>query len=55
MNSQEGEMVAFCGLKCNECPAYIATQAKNEVLLERMLREWRTAFNVPDISMEDIL
>jgi hypothetical protein len=55
MSSHDDEMIAFCGLKCSDCPAYIATAVDNSELLEQVVCEWRTAFNSPDISIEDIL
>ena len=38
-------MVAYCGLVCTECPAYIATQANDQAALERVAAQWRESFN----------
>jgi len=35
----EERMVAYCGLICTECDAFIATQAENMEALERMAKE----------------
>jgi hypothetical protein len=48
-------MIAFCGVTCTDCPAYVATQADDRDALERVLVRWREEFNAPDISVEDII
>ena len=47
-------LVAFCGLFCNECPAYIATQADDQEAKDRLLAEWRVAFNTPDMPLDAV-
>jgi hypothetical protein len=32
------EMISFCGLLCNECPAYIATQTNDDRLREKVAK-----------------
>ena len=48
-------MVAFCGLVCTNCPAYIATQADDRAALERVAAQWREEFNTPDIIVESVI
>ena len=48
-------MVAFCGVTCTDCPAYLATQADDRDALEQVLVHWREDFNVPHITVEDII
>ncbi|MBN1661016.1 MAG: DUF3795 domain-containing protein [Anaerolineae bacterium] len=48
-------MIAYCGLSCGECPAYVATQAGDMDALEKVLVRWSTEFNAPHISMQDML
>jgi hypothetical protein len=48
-------MIAYCGLTCTECPAYIATQADDRAGLERVAAQWRAEFNAPDITIESIM
>lgn len=48
-------LIAYCGLVCNECPAYVATQANDPAELERVAAMWREEFNAPDITAESIL
>ncbi len=34
-------IIAYCGLVCSDCPAYIATQAGDDDALERVAAQWR--------------
>ena len=45
-------MIAYCGLNCIECPAYIAYQTNDEALRKKTAKKWST----PDfpVSAEDI-
>ncbi len=47
-------MVAFCGLICTDCPAYLATQADDDTARERVAAQWREEFNAPGITAESI-
>lgn len=46
-------MIAFCGLTCTECPAYIATQKDDDNEREKVAKMWSQEFN-SDIRLEDI-
>ena len=46
-------MIAYCGINCSECPAYIATQKNNDEARKKVAEEWQKAFN-PNIKPEDI-
>jgi hypothetical protein len=48
------KMIAYCGLVCTECPAYVATQANDQAALERVAAQWRESFNAPDITAQSI-
>lgn len=48
-------IIAYCGLPCGECPAYLATQAGDLEALEKVLVRWCTEFNAPHISLDDML
>ena len=39
------KMIAYCGLVCTECPAYIATQANDREGLEMLASEWSEQYN----------
>ncbi len=43
-------MIAFCGLNCATCEAYLATQAHDEAAKERIAAQWRRQFSAPDIT-----
>jgi len=49
------QMIAYCGLTCTDCPAYVATQANDREALENVAAEWREMFNAPEITAESIL
>ncbi|MBS4015435.1 MAG: DUF3795 domain-containing protein [Candidatus Latescibacteria bacterium] len=46
-------IIAYCGINCNECPAYIATQNNDDVARAKVAEEWQKIFN-PNIKPEDI-
>lgn len=43
-------MIAFCGLDCSKCEAYLATQANDEAEKERIAAQWRQQFSAPSIT-----
>jgi hypothetical protein len=49
------KIVAYCGLVCTDCPAYVATQADDRAALEQVAAQWRQEFNAPDITAASIL
>jgi len=49
------KMIAYCGLVCTDCPAYIATQANDSDALEGVAAQWREAYNAPDITVESVV
>ncbi len=50
----EDKIIAYCGLICTECPAYIATQADDDAARERVAAQWRAEFDAPNIIAEAI-
>lgn len=46
-------MIAFCGLECTVCPAYLATQTSDLALAERTAKEWSEQFHV-DVKVENV-
>jgi hypothetical protein len=48
-------IVAYCGLVCTDCPAFIATQADDRDALEKIAAQWREEFNAPDLTTESIV
>ena len=49
------KLIAYCGLDCAKCPAYVATQSGDPAELERVAAEWREAFNMPDLTVESLI
>jgi hypothetical protein len=49
------KIIAYCGLNCSECPAYLATQTGNRAELEQVAAQWREAFNMPDLTAESVV
>ena len=47
-------IIAYCGLVCTDCAAYVATQANDRQALERVAVEWRETFNAADITADSI-
>lgn len=48
-------MIAFCGVICTECQAYIATRADDRDALDQVAAGWREYFDAPELTVEDIL
>ncbi|MBO8167079.1 MAG: DUF3795 domain-containing protein [Kosmotoga sp.] len=46
-------MIAYCGIKCTECPAYIATINNDDAKRKEVAKEWSEMFNTK-IKPEDI-
>lgn len=46
--------IAFCGLDCSACPAYIATQADDQEGLRRTAESWSQGLGIP-IKPEDCI
>jgi hypothetical protein len=39
------KMIAYCGLVCTECPAFIATQKDDQEALKQVADQWSKDFN----------
>lgn len=50
-----GTIIAYCGLVCSDCPAYIATQANDQAALEAVAAQWRAEYNAPGITVASVL
>ena len=47
------QMMAYCGLLCSECPAFIATQKNDDAERRKVAETWSKEFKV-DLKPEDI-
>lgn len=47
------KMIAYCGLICTECPAFIATQKDDDEGRKKVAKLWSKEFN-SDIKPEDV-
>ncbi len=41
------EIIAYCGLSCSACPAYIATQNNDPEGLRQIAEKWSSELNLP--------
>jgi hypothetical protein len=49
------KIIAYCGLTCTDCSAYIATQADDRAALEQVAAQWRKEYNAPGITVESVI
>lgn len=49
----ETKMIAYCGLVCTGCPAYLATRADDRAAAEKVAAEWSTMFGA-DVKVEHV-
>jgi hypothetical protein len=47
-------IVAYCGLLCDQCEAYQATQAGDEAGLERVAAHWRVEYGNPTFNQDNV-
>ncbi len=45
-------IIAYCGLVCSDCDAYVATQANDVEALERLAQRAREEFGMEDATAE---
>ena len=48
------KIIAYCGLVCTGCPAYIATQASDQEALQKVAEQWSKQFNAT-LTAKDVL
>jgi hypothetical protein len=47
-------LIAFCGLDCSGCDAYLATQAQDVAAQARVLEHWRIEYGNPGMTLADV-
>ena len=48
-------IIAYCGLLCNDCEAYQATQVKDSHALEQVAAKWRVEYQTSRITADNIV
>jgi len=53
------KLIAYCGLDCGQCPAYVATKNNDENLRKKTAQEWTERYrnddrNRPPVEPKDI-
>ena len=48
------KMIAYCGIVCSDCKAFIGTQANDQAALMRVRDNWRQEYNAPNTTIEDV-
>ena len=48
-------MIAFCGLICTDCPAYLATQADDDSARKKVAEQWREAYQSPVLQLNRLI
>jgi len=48
------KLIAYCGLDCCQCPAYIATRKGDQAGLAKTAAKWSQQFNM-EIKPEDVI
>ncbi|MBM4402297.1 MAG: DUF3795 domain-containing protein [Candidatus Cloacimonetes bacterium] len=48
------KLIAYCGIDCSKCPAYIATQKDDQEGLVKTAADWSARFNV-DVKPSDVI
>ena len=49
------KLLAYCGLDCGECEAYVATRADDRAGLEATAKKWASQYGGKEISPEMIV
>ena len=47
-------IIAYCGIGCSECSAYIATQSGDRSALERVAAQWQEEYNLERVTIKDV-
>ena len=49
------KIIAYCGLTCSDCAAYIATQTGDRAAMEQVAAQWREEYNAPNITVDSVI
>ena len=48
------KMVAYCGITCSGCEAYVATQANDRAALESVAKHWEKEYAAQGLTVEAV-
>jgi hypothetical protein len=48
-------ILAFCGLNCAECEAYVATQAHDAAAIQAVVEKWKVENNLTRLTAESVM
>ena len=48
------KIIAYCGIVCSDCSAYMATQSGDRSGLERVAAQWQKEYNLAEVTIEDV-
>jgi hypothetical protein len=51
---QQNQIIAYCGIVCSECSAYLATQKDDPSALEQVVAQWKAEYNWDNITIQDV-
>jgi hypothetical protein len=54
MAARDSKLVAYCGLDCAQCSAYIATQADSSEAKQAVIRQWGEQHGAVGLSEKDV-
>jgi Protein of unknown function (DUF3795) len=52
--NQTDKIVAYCGIVCSDCPAYLATQSGEVAALERVAAQWQEEYHLDKVTVRDV-
>ncbi len=48
------KIIAFCGLDCATCDAYIMTKANDAAGMQAILEKWRVEYHSPEMTIDAV-
>jgi len=48
------KLIAYCGVNCNDCGAYIATMKNDDKLRQAQAEKWAKQYNIPVMKASDV-
>lgn len=49
-----GRIIAYCGIVCSDCSAYLATQSGKTEALEKVAAQWREEYGLEGVTIQDV-